>query len=117
MSDAYVMLVPQGGAIESQPVRNDIVSISKELGRPNLEHWNCKYIIPFWLRDRKAANRIFQIKGKVVEKENCFEITLGNSYLLPELLLKSRSHRRFVYEPLYRLKLIELSDGVLTSDY
>ena len=117
MTDIHVMIVPQKGVVEMEALRYQSVYIDKALGRPNLEHYNCKYIVPFWMRKRCAAKRIFKIEGKPIEHEDSYEIKLGASFELPELLVKSRSHRRLVFEPLYRFKLIELLDGVLTSEY
>ena len=114
----HVLVVPETSDFVSDVLLENKIWTNKNLGRPQLEHWNAKYVAPYWLdpEDSRGANRIFQIVD-VQDVGESYEITLGNSFYLPKKWdgLEGAQVRRFQYEPLSKFNLMEKADGSLVQ--
>ncbi|MGD0712357.1 MAG: hypothetical protein ABR968_14370 [Bacteroidales bacterium] len=104
-----VIVVPETDKYKFDVSHDSVVYINPELGEPNLEGRNAKYLAPYWIAEQ-CVNRIFHIVGI---EEN--EITLGNSFVLDENWDKMEQHRRFEYHSLESFDLVEIKDGILIS--
>jgi len=83
--EIHVLIVPETSDYISDVLIGNKIWINKNLGMPQLEHWNAKYVVPYWLdpEESRGANRIFKIQD-VKDAEDSYEISLGDSYRLPK---------------------------------
>lgn len=104
-----VIVVPEKEEYIEHVSHRNIVWINKDLGTPNLEGRNAKYLVPFWCtNENRGAKRIYHILDI---KDN--EITLGNSFVINKDWDNMGQYRKFEYHPLESFDFIEVKDGFL----
>lgn len=106
-----VIVVPEKDEFEKDVLVGEVIYINEELGRPNLEGWNAKYIAPFLLREQKVF-RIYEILSCIHVKPS-YEIYLGNSYIVAADWNNMNQVRRFEYHPLNEFGFTEIKKGFL----
>ncbi|MCG2760073.1 MAG: hypothetical protein L6407_02520 [Candidatus Delongbacteria bacterium] len=106
-----VIVVPENDNFKIDVSYRNIVGIDKNIGIPNLEQQNAKYLAPYWLsKDFKGVNRIYHIEG-FDSKTN--EIKLGNSFILKNSWNQMGNHRKFEYHSLESFNFVEVNEGYL----
>lgn len=109
----FVLVVPQDGNYINEITQLDVIYINKNLGLPDLERWNSKYIAPFWnSKERYGVNRIYHIKGIDTSGLDVYQVYLGNSFVVNKKIELGQM-RRFEYVKLSNFNLIEIKDGLL----
>lgn len=119
MQDIEVLVVPETDDFTHHVSHENIIWTNGNLGRPNIEGHNARYIAPYWLHQAvRGVTRIYHILDEPhANEDDSWEFTIGNSFLLstPWLGLdESGQVRRFQYQKLSHFGLFELSEGLLT---
>jgi hypothetical protein len=111
MEKIHVIVVPEKDEYADELYNEDIVYINPDLGSPNLDGWNAKYLAPFWLESAKqSVTRLFHILDYDPLKNI---ITVGNSFVLKKAWNNMGQNRRFAYYPLEDFNFVEVKDGLL----
>lgn len=116
MQEIRVLVVPETDEFIGDVSHHNSVWINKNLGKPDLEGRKAKYLAPYWIKEPEGANRIYQILGEIKEHEDCYEIKLGNSFLLPNKWQRIAQKRRFEYRNLSEFNFVEICPGLLTPN-
>lgn len=106
-----VIIVPESDEYQLDVSHNGVVWINKNLGRPQLDTREARYLGPLWL-DIGGVNRLYHIVG-VEEKSGAWELELGNSFVLPDVWQRAGQHRRFEYADLSDFDMVEVREGLL----
>ena len=113
MKDISVLVVPEKESFSKAVSHNNVVWISKGLGKPDLKGRNAKYLAPYWLKNNLGADRIYHILG-LKEDEDCYVIELGNSFKLSKNWCDIAQSRRYEYWKLKDFHFVEVAPGLLT---
>lgn len=116
MQKIGVIVVPEVNEFTEELFHLNSVWINKNLGKPDLQGRNAKYLVPYWLKNPEGANRIFHIVGDIIEHDECYEIKLGNSFLLANQWGQMSQKRRFEYWDLSEFDFVEICPGLLTPN-
>jgi len=107
-----VIVVPETEEFNIHVSHENIVWITKNLGTPHLEEHDARYLAPFWISEPYGVTRIYHILD-VRDADNTTELTLGNSFVLPQPWTDLGQRRRFEYVDLNRLGFVEAWPGML----
>lgn len=107
-----VMVVPETEDYEFHVSHENLVWITKNLGVPQLETHDARYIAPFWLKGTAGVTRIYHVL-EVTDTEDSTEIALGNSFVLPNAWDSVGQRRRFEYHELQEFGFVEAWPGML----
>jgi len=112
MPEPQVIVVPEKERFIQSVSYDSKVWINLDLGEPDLEGRNARYLAPYWLKDDRGATRVYHIL-ETSTSENSTDIELGNAFVLPEPLREQEQRRRFHYVALSQLGMVEICDGLL----
>ena len=109
-----VIVVPETADFTHHVSHENVVWITPNLGTPNLDGRDARYLAPFWITpDFNGVNRIYHITGVSRNEDGGTSITLGNSFVLDEPWDGMGSRRKFEYHPLAGFGFTEIEPGLL----
>lgn len=109
-----VIVVPETEEYRLDVSHGDLVWINRQLGVPQLEANDTRYLAPFWIGE-EGVNRIYHIVD-VRDAGESTEIGLGNSFVLPSRWTNIGQRRRFEYHPLADFGFLEIRPGLLIAN-
>lgn len=117
MQNINVIVVPEKKQFIHDATFSHQIYVNSDLGKPNLEGRNAKYIAPFWLDVKEpGVDRVYYIEQMdLSDDKSCWIVTLGNAFVLPSKWSKMGSHRKFEYHDLAKFGFVEIKDGLLMS--
>ncbi|PMR73565.1 hypothetical protein [Billgrantia endophytica] len=107
-----VMIVPETDEYALDVSHSNTVWVTKALGTPRLDEHHAPYLAPLWLKAPSGVTRIYHILG-VKDIGHATEISLGNSFILPESWDAPGQRRRFEYRDLSDFGFVEIKQGLL----
>ena len=113
MQNINVIVVPENPQFIQDATYYHQIYINSELGKPNLEGRNAKYVAPYWLEEQ-GVNRVYYIEQMdLSDDKTCWILTLGNSFVLDKKWNEMGSHRKFEYHDLAGFGFVEIKDRLL----
>ena len=108
-----VIVVPETENFKLDVSQGEEIWINANLGVPNLDGHNARYIAPCWITENFCGvNRIYHITDTHQDTE-AHTIYLGNSFVLPRIWNNMGQSRRFEYHDLSVFGMRELQNGIL----
>jgi hypothetical protein len=109
-----VMVVPETEGFEFDVSHENLVWVTKKLGKPQLARREVRYLAPLWLKGGVGVTRVYHILSSRDAGE-ATEFELGNSFVLKSTWNKSGQRRRFEYHDLSAFGFAEISPGLLLA--
>ena len=110
-----VIVVPETEEYQLDVSHRYVVWINRNLGVPQLEDNEARYLAPFWIWENEGVNRVYHIVD-VRDAGESTEIELGNSFVLPSRWTNIGQKRRFEYHPLAHFGFLEIRPGLLIAN-
>ena len=109
-----VIVVPETSEFSHTVSHSSVVWINPNLGTPQLDAREARYLAPFWLTDEfRGANRVYHILNIRTDENGTTEISLGNSFVLAEPWTGMGNPRKFEYHALESFGLNEICPGLV----
>ncbi len=82
MNELKVIFIPETDDFALDVSHRNLAWTNKNLGEPQLDKHNARYLAPLWLENNVGINRIYHILQPPEEHQDSYEFVLGNSFLL-----------------------------------
>ncbi len=112
MNELKVIVIPETDDFALDVSHRNLAWTNKNLGEPQLDKHNARYLAPLWLENNVGINRVYHILN-IEEHDESYEFVLGNSFILPEPYNDINQRRVFSYKPLHELGFVEAKIGLL----
>lgn len=113
-----VIVVPETEEFKLHVSHENVVWITTNLGIPQLDEHDARYLAPFWLSEPRGVSRLYHIqRNKIKTDDQSTDIPLGNSFVLETPWTDMGQVRRFEYHDLASFGLRELEEhqGILVK--